>query len=776
MQDSVMSSASKPGQQYSMTGRIRDLCSSFLRQQLQELFTHADDVLFDMADRANNNQAQNSLFEAMRELRLSQDNLHTSMQQKLQDAFSQLTQVTIGQDTDGTLVADRDSMTLVAADELEETVAITNMVHKTLGRDCDLLDALSMRLGHLYKRQLDNEQNPVGPRLLGRSFLDSLNLLGFCDMQVKLILLKLFERYVLEDIGILYADCNQVLVTAGVLPELPSRGVSRPATAKAQASIKPPQAVAVDSNQVSEHDPSLHTSTEVDLADIQALLQQLRHHQPSAALPTGVMPVSSSDLLRLLTHLQHHNSGQVTNGELLHTQIDSILQRASQQSSHTRVVNDLDKDTINLVSMLFEFILDDQSLPDSLKALIGRLQIPLLKVAVQDRSFFGSAGHPARRLLNELGSAALGWSGQDDTQRDKLYQKIEEVVQRLLSEFSDDPVIFSDLLEDFVTFFRIERRRSELVEQRVRDAEEGRARTEAARQHIEQALNQRLLGKTLPETLVKLLQDNWSQVLLLHHLKFGEQSSQWQYSLQVVDDLIWSISEHSSQEDAIRLRQLVPQLVGSLKLGFEEAALDPFTSALLFTELEVLHIQAFQRLKQKLTRPASQPTQPADSQPAQATSEPVALTPQELPEILQEKAEHLAEQEVPEPTMVEVRTAIALPTADKNVEDSEPEEQIELDEDDAGLAKVDRIRPGSWFELQQADGSTVRCKLSALIKATGRYIFVNRHGMKVLDKNRTSLALAFNRGQLRMLEDALLFDRALESVIGNLRRMKDQDN
>lgn len=775
MQDSVMPAAGSSNQPQHMTGRIRDLCSSFLRQQLQELFTQADDVLFDMADRAENNQAQNNLFEAMRELRLSQTNLHSSMQQKLQDAFSQLTQVTIGQATDSSPVADRDSMTLVAADELEETVAITNMVHKTLGRDSDLLDALSMRLGHLYKRELEHDDNPVGPRLLGRSFLDSLNLLGFSNMQIKLVLLKLFERYVLEDIGILYADCNQVLVTAGVLPELPSRGVTRPQRASEASTTQHTRATASDSQLAAAPLSVEAGESQLDLSDIQLLLQQLRHSQAPRSLPAKALPLSSEDLLRLLTHLQHHNSGQHTSGQLLHSQIDSILQRASQKSSQPRVVNELDKDTINLVSMLFEFILDDQSLPDSLKALIGRLQIPLLKVAVQDRSFFASAGHPARRLLNELGSAALGWSNQDGTQRDKLYQKIEEVVQRLLSEFSDDPVIFSDLLEDFVTFFRIERRRSELVEQRVRDAEEGRARTEAARQHIEQALNQRMLGKTLPETLVKLLQDNWSQVLLLHHLRFGEQSSQWQHSLQVVDDLIWSISEHSSQEDAIRLRQLVPQLVDSLKLGFEEAALDPFASALLFTELEVLHIQAFQRLKQKLATPAKTTTQSTDKQQEAKAAEPVVLTPQELPEILQEKAEHLAEQEVPEPTMVEVRTAIALPTAEQNTEQTEPAEEIELDEDDPGLAKVDRLNPGSWFELQQADGSMVRCKLSAFIKATGRYIFVNRHGMKVLDKNRVGLAHAFNSEQLRMLEDALLFDRALESVIGNLRRMKEQN-
>ena len=58
-----------------------------------------------------------------------------------------------------------------------------------------------------------------------------------------------------------------------------------------------------------------------------------------------------------------------------------------------------------------------------------------------------------------------------------------------------------------------------------------------------------------------------------------------------------------------------------------------------------------------------------------------------------------------------------------------------------------------------------------MIKPTGKYIFVNRTGMKVLE-TRMGLASEFQRGAIRLLNDTLLFDRALESVIGNLRKLK----
>ena len=96
---------------------------------------------------------------------------------------------------------------------------------------------------------------------------------------------------------------------------------------------------------------------------------------------------------------------------------------------------------------------------------------------------------------------------------------------------------------------------------------------------------------------------------------------------------------------------------------------------------------------------------------------------------------------------------------------------IVADDDEARL-QVDNLRVGSWVEFQEDEEHKLRCKLAAVIKPTGKYVFVNRTGMKVLEKTRMGLAVEFRRGAIRLLDDALLFDRALESVIGNLRRLK----
>src|SRR5690606_30221988 len=90
--------------------------------------------------------------------------------------------------------------------------------------------------------------------------------------------------------------------------------------------------------------------------------------------------------------------------------------------------------------------------------------------------------------------------------------------------------------------------------------------------------NERLLGKTLPEVVVRLLQEAWSKVLLLTCLKHGTQSEQWDAALATMDDLIWSVAPHDDPESRERLLKLVPSLLKALREGLVSAAFDPFST------------------------------------------------------------------------------------------------------------------------------------------------------------------------------------------------------
>ncbi|ANI13409.1 thymidine phosphorylase [Pseudomonas citronellolis] len=735
-----------PGRLPAALVNVRDKASVQLRQALQVLFDNADDTLFEMADRATSNAEQSAFFEAMRDLRLKRKGIERGFVQKFFEGFANLNQYQIGKAPQLDAVS-FDNLSLVQNDELEETVAMDAMVGKVLSRDGLALGHLTTRLNTLVSNKVEDKTNPLGPRPLCEAFLEACQGLGV-EIKVKLIVLKLFEKYVLAELEQLYAEANEILVTHGVLPELKSAPVRRPPRPAAEAAASAGYAGAAASAAAGAY---LDADSQEAFGALQELMSQVRGSLAARRqVPADAVPISSNDLMRLLSHLQDHLPAQGMDEVDVRHHLDHLLTRVSHKSGRSRVVGQVDEDVINLVSMLFEFILDDRNLPDSLKALIGRMQIPMLKVAVLDKTFFSRGNHPARRLLNEIASAALGWAEQTDLQRDSLYQKIEQVVMRLLNDFVDDTAIFGVLLEDFIAFTGDERRRSELLEQRTRDAEEGRARADAARREVEQVLNQRLFGRTLPEVVVRLLREAWSKVLLLTCLKHGSDSQPWRDAVATMDDLIWSVEPHEDPESRTRLLEMVPQLLKSLREGLTSAAFDPFSTGEFFSRLESLHVQAFQRFKQ--------------AQEAAADDDLLDGIP-----LLDEAVEAPAAQGSCQPEMVAVVEEIVLATPG---EERAPEPEELLADDDESLRKVDELRVGSWVEILEDSEHKLRCKLAAVIKPTGRYIFVNRTGMKVLEKTRMGLAVEFRRNAVRLLDDALLFDRALESVIGNLRRLK----
>jgi len=704
--------------------QVRDKAAQQLRQGLQGLFDNADDTLFEMADRARDDVEQNLFFEAMRDLRLKRKSIEREFIEQFFEAFVSLAQYDFTQATLAPVMA-AGVPAQPTQDELERHLAVEAMVSRVLRHDGVALEQLTARLSALLDRPLTHQHNPLSPALLCEHFLQAGRNLGV-GIKVKLILLKLFERYVLSDCDQLYAEANQLLAATGILPDLkasPSRRASDRSDDKPKSKLKidkPAKARAAD----------VDDSVQEVFAALQKLLMQVRGSvAPTLEASAPAQPISTRDLLRLLSHLQQYVPAPAVQDEFdLRGQLEQLLTRVSVRSGKSRVVEGADEDVINLISMMFEFILDDHNLPDTFKALIGRLQIPMLKVAVQDKSFFSRGNHPARRLLNEIAAAAMGCGDCDDHQRDSLYLRIEQVVQRLLNDYVDDPAIFSELLAEFLAFTSDERRRSELLEQRIRDAEEGRAKAELARQRVEGTLNQVLLGKVLPQAVVEFVQQAWSQVLLLTCFKHGERSDEWKADVLTLEQLIWSVQPHDEPDAGLRLLAMVPELLKALREGLSRSAFDPFATSEFFSELEVLHVQSLERMGQ-----APEQAQPSDM-----------------------------------PVMVEVSEKISLREPNKAPTDGPA---VRLPADDVGLIQVDQLRLGSWVEFQEEDDNRLRCKLAAIIQATGKYIFVNRTGLKVLEHSRTSLALEFRRGAARLLDDTLLFDRALESVLGNLRQL-----
>src|SRR5262249_52639062 len=109
----------------------------------------------------------------------------------------------------------------------------------------------------------------------------------------------------------------------------------------------------------------------------------------------------------------------------------------------------MDVATLDIMAMLFDQIFDDAKIPTGEKWLVGRLQIPMLKVAILDKTFFSTPSHPARQLLDTLGEIAVGLPADFDNSS-PLYKRLETIVDKLIDGFEESMDIFDTLRQELL--------------------------------------------------------------------------------------------------------------------------------------------------------------------------------------------------------------------------------------------------------------------------------------------------------------------------------------
>ncbi len=714
--------------------RIRDTVVAGLGDLLQGAFDAVDDSLFELANNARSNNEQNRYFEAMREIRIKRKGVEKQFQSAVVKLFNQPPRS--GQEANAAAPVRQptaDSLSLVQNDELEEQVALNAMISKARAHFQSPLIQLQTRFSVAYPGESEDAPvNPMAPEHLCNAFASAAEAL---DIQIRerLIVLKQFDRYVVSNLGMLLDEANRILIQAGIVPNFRYHGKAgeqarqKTETADRSAGGQPGSATAPSTTPT--------TNYRGDDAFFEQIRQLLAGQRTLSGVPgrvgdRNIHIIGDAELINLLGALPQLQAnaptGNLSAGEPvvidLREAVARLLRENKTSDGKTPALTEVDEDLINLVSMLFEFILEDYNLSAPIQVLISRLQIPVLKVAIKDKSFFSKANHPARRLLNSLARAGIGWSASDEKARDKLYEQIHAIVLRILNEFDDDPTLFETLSNEFDQFLARENRKSALVEQRTRESERGRIKSQKAQETVDQLLQQKLSRHRVPDTVRDIILNGWSRVMFLAYLR-DDIEHRWTQSVRLVDDLIWCLHPHLEDDEREQWVRVVPGLIKALRAGLEEVSYNSARLDEMMSELKHELTEAFRN---------------------HALAEARADDPAR------------AESEIEEPSTIQL-TAV--------------QRQQELE--DAAIAEyinqIDAIEVGEWVEFSLVNGASFRCKLSAIIEEADCFVFVNRMGLKVIEKTRTELAHEMRRGRLTLLEQGALFDRAMDAVMGSLR-------
>lgn len=740
----------------------REVVTRTLSASLVRMMGKVDDALFELAEKAESNAVQSLYFDAMREVRLKRASIEIGFKASLIDGFNrEIRKESEATDSASPASPRMEELDLVEHDALEETLAASNMVSKITVGCKEELGLLDRRIGYLLNDpELVRAKNPIGPEVVCNAFREACGDVE-SGIKVKLIIMKLFDRYVAsEEMLALYRDINRVLIERGVLPELRhevkrSRSAARPRT----------------TGNAAPFEGSQDAQGSID-EDVFATLQQLMQRGIPSGL-SGGMPSGArynagaaeggtgggnTGLMSTLTMLQQGNSELVAGGinnlsntDLMSGAVNVI--RNIQSSSIIGNIGAVDGMVIDVVAMLFDFILDDDSIPPGMQALIGRLQIPMLKVAMLDKSFFSRKSHPARKLLNVLAEAAVGWNGEQDQ---TLYKQVDGIVKRVLVEFANNVELFAELLTEFEQFLAKEREKAELHEEQSARMVQGKERLRQAKQRARLEVERRCQG-ALPKFARQFLVSYWQNLLLVTLVKEGDESIAWKRNLTTMDNLVWSLQPKISLEERDRMVKLLPSLLRMLREGMVLISMREEDFQSFLEQLASCHAGIVN-------------TVPRDIDAANDPGEMSELNDDPLAE-----QAHISNVE----PVVEDRT-VTTATLHRLVRDGAIDvEEITLVvadetphelEDDAYIEQVRELKQGAWVEFSQDDGSSLRAKLTWISPVTGVYLFTNRQGLKACDRTLPGLAADLRRGSARVINDAPLFERAVSNMIDGLRK------
>ncbi len=692
-----------------------------------------------------------------------------------------------------------DKLTLVDTDAMDEAVVTGNITRGIENLCHDELQMLNRGVGHLLGLpELDTGHNPFAPAAIIEAFTDALHTLK-AEPRAKFAILKELNQASLAEINGVYADLNKHLqnmhvMPAGVRPSLGTRGAARgrtkPGRAPAEGQAAPPSAEvdvmelfrrrfgsaaaagyapgpagmpgapAQGAGAPAYPQPGMGAPQPLGMpihggapsagaADEFPSISMLPGGRyvptgPLATTPSGYVPgapiIATPMLGEGLARLQAGETGFDLGGGTF-VQFSGIPEgkqnvlRELQESPLGKQVNQLESMTIELVAMLFDFIFETKDLPDGIKALLARLQIPVLKAAMLDGAFFAKKNHPSRLLVNALAEAGLGWSPAMGT-NDPLYLHIDAIVHRILDGFSDDLAIFEEAREKLQKFLAEEEKAAEAnIESTALEIDE-HDRTEVASSVAKAEIERRIEMYPVPQFLASFLRAHWSRTLEDVYLKQGQESESWEQSIAMLEDLVWSVQPKRTREDRQHLVALLPSLLKRLSVVMQDFDEAPGQREQFMANLVEAHAAS---------------VKPAATTAALATASVVE----------QAKAEaEVAKAAGDEATAAKAEERAAAMTQAEPA----PVEALEVI-DDEFLEIAKGLERGTWIEFESEEGQLAFAKLAWISPLRGTYLFTNRQGLKALSMTAEELADRFRTDRARLVEAEPLIDRAFGSIL-----------
>lgn len=649
-------------------------------------------------------------------------------------------------DADISKELDIDDLRLVEDKQLEEYIALTRIIQNADDYFSEKLWALNQRFSVLNGGSpVSLASNPASPLqfcyALQRTFSPR-----HIDLEIKHFIFKAYQQSFNETYTWIIDDTNQYLIDQGILPTLKHRSNNSPlrkhskekSTQRANTTNNSPNILNEDISadpqntssqraQVSLNENQVERQGEL-LNEIQSLQSNpLNKPEPPPNIDPNIPMVDSTEIITALNALQPKDTNNATqhggfgrlenpaNVSYVTNQLSCELQSKQQKP----IVKENDMHTIDLVGMMFEFMLKDNKLPDKVKTLLSHLHTPFLKLAFIDKGFFENKDHPARVLLNNLDRAGSQWVEQNGHSGFEIFDKIRDIVYQIIHCSNNEIKLITELLLDFnATIKKAERRRA-LTEKRAQEKAKGEDKLHSSKLEANKAIYERIKDKDLPSIVLLFLLQSWSVYMTFTLLRHSKKSDPYLNSLYVIDNVVWCSIPKDNAHDQLKQKEMFKPMMSDIKFGLKQTGCSDET-AKKFIRGIVSMVQL--TLKAKKAKPA---------------------LPEERDKIVSETAKKISIIQPQEPSTREERKMI----------------------ENLRMAEF-----GTWIERQ--DGYLF--KISWYNIRTDEYMLVNRRGQHEITLPALGLARELIAENMKIISGSSrpFFERALTHIRNTLRDQK----
>jgi Protein of unknown function (DUF1631) len=455
--------------------------------------------------------------------------------------------------------------------------------------------------------------------------------------------------------------------------------------------------------------------------DLQQLLSRRRaeaeRHNPIPPSQRPERTIVTRDLLQTLGRMDAEpmSGGNLPNIEDIK---QSLLAQARQQYGKPVAMAPSDSDTFDLVGLLYNHLQREIRDDAPAAALVKRMQLTLLRVALQDRAFFVRPNHPARQLLSTVSETAAKWLAEDDFDP-QLLAPLQQAVTHAVKNYDGNLEVFEQSNKQLQAHIDTQVRRAETLEKRHVEAARGKEKLEAAKLRAEQVLTEIVGEAPLPKFTRALLNQAWADVLTLTFLRHGEGSEEWNRQIDATRQIVAACTHRDPNVEHPALKAHVETALK--QVGYHE------------DEAEVIA----KRLSSNVR----------DEEDGESRTE---LTMKLKARVrLGEDSQKARKPDLPS----------------RSPHEQECYEQLRL------------LPFGTWMEfVTNQQGDVVRRRMSWFSPVTDNALFVNQRGQRIGEHSLDSLARMMAKDQVRIVtvQRAGLVDRAWSAAMNALRALTGQ--